>query len=192
MNIKLNDAYFAKPDTRILGYMGEHRARTITFEGLAVEGADRYKLRIEYKDFVSYEIDITEGSYLIDGSILRSIQTVKCQIYAVKSTEDGYELVKKSQIFYLDIRPSLKGEPVPIPTYEAAQEYLDQILDLIESGGMKYPEYGGSYSVGSSLTDDITLPTAQRSLEDNITVNKLPTYEVDNLSGGKTYIIGGN
>lgn len=135
MKISLSDAYYAVTDTRLLGYIGEHKARTITFEGLEVEGAERYKLRIAYKDMVSYEIDISSGSYVIDGSLLRSIQTVKAQIYAVKSGDEGYELVKKSNIFELEIRPALKNEPAPIPTYESAKEYLDEILDYIEGGG---------------------------------------------------------
>ncbi len=135
MKISLSDAYYAVTDTKLLGYIGEHKARTITFEGLEVEGAERYKLRIEYKDMVSYEIDISSGSYVIDGSLLRSIQTVKAQIYALKSGDEGYELVKKSNIFELEIRPALENEPAPIPTYESAKEYLDEILDYIGGGG---------------------------------------------------------
>ena len=135
MTITLNSNYQAKPDTRILGYKGEHNARTIAFEGLTVSGADHYKLRIEYNDKLSYEADIINGEYTVDGSLLRSVQTVGAQILAVKTNSGGYDLVKKSNVFELKILPSLNGEPAPIPSYQAAKEYFDQILEYIDTEG---------------------------------------------------------
>ena len=135
MIITLNSNYHAKTDTRLLGYVGEHNARTVTFEGLNVSGADHYKLRVEYNDKLSYEVDITGGEYNVEGSILRSVQTVKVQILAVKTNAQGYDLVKKSNILELEIRPALNGEPAPIPSYESAKVYLDNIIDYIDSEG---------------------------------------------------------
>ena len=129
MTISLSAAYYASTDTALLGYVGEHHARTIHINGLDTDGADRYKLRIEYADGVSYEVDITGGEYLIDGSLLRSPQTVRAQIYALKTNGDNYELVKKSQIFTLKICPALESSPAPIPTYEASREIADKLMD---------------------------------------------------------------
>ena len=136
--IKLSSTYrVLHIDEPILGYIGEHNARTITFENLSVEGADHYRLRIEYTDRVSYEVEISEGSYTVTGSLLRSVQKVKAQIYAVKTDENGYELVKKSNIFHLVILPSLRGTPAAIPSFEASKSYLDEIMGYVDRG-----EYG--------------------------------------------------
>ena len=71
MKIMLNASYSARADFSCIGYVGETNARTITFEGLVIEGADSYKMRFEYPDGTSYEVDITNGSYTVGGSLLR-------------------------------------------------------------------------------------------------------------------------
>ena len=161
MTITLSENYYATLDDTLLGYCGEHRARKIIFQGLAVEGADHYKLRFCYKDHTSYEVDITEGEYIIDGSVLRAPQRIKAQIFAVKLSEnEGYELVRKSQIFELEIKPSLCGEPAPIPTYEAAQEYLDEILDAIDENNnydrlLNKPQINGHTLEGDKTFEEL-------------------------------------
>ena len=107
MKVMLNASYSARADFSCIGYVGETNARTITFEGLVIEGADSYKMRFEYPDGTSYEVDITDGAYTVGGSLLRCACEVQCQIFACKAVGDKYELVKKSNIFCLLIKQFL-------------------------------------------------------------------------------------
>ncbi len=50
--------------------------------------------------------------------------------------------------------------------------------------------YTGDYTVRSQVEEDYELPTAQKYLAKNITVEKIPYYETDNLSDGLTVYIG--
>ena len=160
MTIYLDKDYFARPDSDLLGYVGEHQSRKVALCGYETEGADSYRLRIEYSDEVSYEIDITQGECIIDGSVLRSPQKVKAQLYALRAVNDSYELVKKSQVFLLAIKPSLSGEPAPIPTYEQAQSLLDEILEYIAIYGSynaltDKPRINNTELVGNKTLGDI-------------------------------------
>lgn len=56
-------------------------------------------------------------------------------------------------------------------------------------GGGKYPDYKGSYEITPSLEEQM-LKTKNRSMNKDVTVNPIPTYEVSNDSG-TTFIIGG-
>ena len=85
MHIKLNEDYNVTLSTALLGYVGETNARPVMFEGLTVDGADRYVLTIDYGDGVQYEVDITDGTWTPTADILRSAQTVSCQICAKKT-----------------------------------------------------------------------------------------------------------
>lgn len=51
------------------------------------------------------------------------------------------------------------------------------------------PEYSGPYDI-TPLFSAQTLPTAKRLLQQNITIKKIPQYEVTNDSNGYTLIIG--
>lgn len=55
-------------------------------------------------------------------------------------------------------------------------------------GGL--PAYRGEYDVIPLPRDDIVLPTANRSMSDDVTVRRIPYYETSNPSGGYTAIIG--
>lgn len=61
----------------------------------------------------------------------------------------------------------------------------------IENRDSRLPYYEGEYAVRPAPYDDITLPTANRSMREDVTVEKIPTYTVSNPSGGNTFIIGG-
>lgn len=50
--------------------------------------------------------------------------------------------------------------------------------------------YSGSYHVVPSVENDISLPTKSKVMNQNLTVAKVPQFEVSNESGGKTLIIG--
>ena len=125
MTITLNADYDVTLNNALLGYIGETRARPVTFEGLAVDGADRYVLTIDYGDGVEYEVDITGGQWTPTADILRSAQTVSCQIAAKKLSGQEYILVKKSRIFRLRIGAAIGDNAVPSP--DVAVDALDRI-----------------------------------------------------------------
>lgn len=125
MVIRLNENYEATLNNALLGYIGETNARPVSVEGLTVDGADRYVLTIDYGDGVTYEVDITGGTWTPTADILRSAQTVSCQICAKKLSGDEYELVKKSRIFRLRIGAAIGDVAVPSP--DVAMDALDRI-----------------------------------------------------------------
>ena len=125
MVIRLDENYNAMTSTALLGYVGETNARPVSVEGLTVDGADRYVLKIDYGDGVQYEVDITGGTWTPTADILRSAQTVSCQICAKKLSGDEYILVKKSRIFRLRIGAAIGDNAVPSP--DVAMDALDRI-----------------------------------------------------------------
>lgn len=125
MTITLNSDYDVTLSTALLGYVGETNARPVSVEGLTVDGADRYVLTIDYGDGTVYEVDITGGQWTPTADILRSAQTVSCQICAKKLSGDEYILVKKSRIFRLRIGAAIGDNAVPSP--DVAMDALDRI-----------------------------------------------------------------
>lgn len=130
MTITLNADYDVTLSTALLGYVGETNARPVSVEGLTVDGADRYVLTIDYGDGVQYEVDITGGQWTPTADILRSSQTVSCQICAKKLSGDEYVLVKKSRIFRLRIGTAIGDNAVPSPS--VAADALDRIAAIGE------------------------------------------------------------
>lgn len=125
MHIKLNEDYNVVVNTALLGYVGETQARPVTIEGMEVDGADRYVLTIDYGDGVQYEVDITDGTWTPTADILRSAQTVSCQIAAKKLSGQEYILVKKSRIFRLRIGAAIGDTAILSP--DVAVDALDRI-----------------------------------------------------------------
>lgn len=125
MTITLNSDYDVTLSTALLGYVGETNARPVTIEGMEIDGADRYVLTIDYGCGVEYEVDITGGQWTPTADILRSAQTVSCQIVAKKLSGDEYILVKKSRIFHLRIGAAIGNNAVPSP--DVAVDALDRI-----------------------------------------------------------------
>lgn len=125
MTITLNADYDVTLNTALLGYVGETNARPVMFEGLTVDGADRYVLTIDYGDGTAYEVDITGGQWTPTADILRSAQTVSCQICAKKLSGNEYILLKKSRIFRLRIGAAIGNNAVPSP--DVAMDALDRI-----------------------------------------------------------------
>ena len=125
MTITLNSDYDVTLNTALLGYVGETNARPVSVEGMEVDGADRYVLTIDYGDGVQYEVDITGGQWTPTADILRSAQTVSCQIAAKKLSGDEYILVKKSRIFRLRIGAAIGDTAIPSPS--VAADALDRI-----------------------------------------------------------------
>lgn len=125
MVIRLNENYEATLNTALLGYVGETNARPVSIEGMEIDGADRYVLTIDYGDGVQYKVDITGGQWTPTADILRSAQTVSCQIAAKKLSGQEYILVKKSRIFRLRIGAAIGDNAVPSP--DVAVDALDRI-----------------------------------------------------------------
>lgn len=125
MVIRLDENYNAMTSTALLGYVGETNARPVSVEGLTVDGADRYVLTIDYGDGVTYEVDITGGTWTPTADILRSAQTVSCQIAAKKLSGNEYILLKKSRIFRLRIGAAIGDTAIPSP--DVAKDALDRI-----------------------------------------------------------------
>lgn len=125
MVIRLDENYNAMTSTALLGYVGETNARPVSFEGMEIDGADRYVLTIDYGDGVQYEVDITGGQWTPTADILRSAQTVNCQIAAKKLSGNEYILVKKSRIFRLRIGAAIGDTAIPSPS--VAADALDRI-----------------------------------------------------------------
>lgn len=125
MTITLNSDYDVTLNTALLGYVGETNARPVSVEGMEIDGADRYVLSIDYGDGTVYEVDITGGQWTPTADILRSAQTVSCQIAAKKLSGDEYILVKKSRIFRLRIGAAIGDTAIPSPS--VAADALDRI-----------------------------------------------------------------
>lgn len=125
MVIRLDENYNAMTSTALLGYVGETNARPVSVEGMEIDGADRYMLTIDYGDGVTYEVDITGGQWTPTADILRSAQTVSCQICAKKLSGQEYILVKKSRIFRLRIGAAIGDNAIPSPS--VAADALDRI-----------------------------------------------------------------
>lgn len=125
MHIKINEDYNVVVNTALLGYVGETNARPVSVEGMEIDGADRYVLTIDYGDGTVYDVDISEGTWTPTADILRSAQTVSCQIAAKKLSGDEYVLVKKSRIFRLRIGAAIGDTAVPSP--DVAVDALDRI-----------------------------------------------------------------
>jgi hypothetical protein len=92
---------------------------------MEIDGADRYVMTIDYGGSVTYEVDITGGQWTPTADILRSAQTVSCQIAAKKLSGDEYILVKKSRIFRLRIGAAIGDTAIPSPS--VAADALDRI-----------------------------------------------------------------
>lgn len=125
MTITLNADYDVTLSTALLGYVGETNARHVSVEGMEIDGADRYVLTIDYGDGTVYEVDISGGQWTPTADILRSAQTVSCQIAAKKLSGDEYVLVKKSRIFRLRIGAAIGDTAIPSPS--VAADALDRI-----------------------------------------------------------------
>lgn len=125
MTITLNADYDVTLSTALLGYVGETNARPVSVEGMEIDGADRYVMTIDYGDGTVYEVDITGGQWTPTADILRSAQTVSCQICAKKLSGNEYILLKKSRIFRLRIGAAISDTAIPSP--DVAMDALDKI-----------------------------------------------------------------
>ena len=167
MHIKINEDYNVVVNTALLGYVGETNARPVSVEGMEIDGADRYVLTIDYGDGVTYEVDITGGQWTPTADILRSAQTVSCQICAKKLSGQKYILVKKSRIFRLRIGAAIGNNAVPSP--DVAMDALDRI-DAI--GRQAHADMQTAVTVAETATT-----AAENAAKSPVTSIRLPLPE---------------
>ncbi len=66
----------------------------------------------------------------------------------------------------------------------------NKLTGVIAQSGGSFPKYEGEYEVIPSLAEDIKLETAKKVMTDDVTVKKVPRYDVANEAGGTTIYIG--
>jgi hypothetical protein len=66
----------------------------------------------------------------------------------------------------------------------------NKLTGVIAQSGGSFPKYEGEYEVTPSLAEDIKLETAKKVMTDDVTVKKVPRYDVANEAGGTTIYIG--
>lgn len=62
-------------------------------------------------------------------------------------------------------------------------------VDVTGTTVVSAPEYSGSYDITPLFTAQV-LPTAKKLMQKDVTIRKIPQYEVSNDSNGYTLIIG--
>ena len=75
-------------------------------------------------------------------------------------------------------------DTIPLENIEVKQDGININITTNE-----VPNYEGEYIVTPKVTEQ-TLPTAQTLLERDVTIEKIPYFEVSNISGGMTASIG--
>ena len=61
---------------------------------------------------------------------------------------------------------------------------------VIQTGGEIILTYEGEYEVTPQVDKPVVLHTKAKRMNDDVTVKKIPQYEVSNAAGGKTLTIG--
>lgn len=61
-------------------------------------------------------------------------------------------------------------------------------VKVIHMGGGE--PYRGAYTVAPKTYEETVLPTKAKTMLDNVTIKKIPQYEVSNEAGGITLILG--
>lgn len=56
--------------------------------------------------------------------------------------------------------------------------------------GGEYPPYIGQTSIKPLPFDDVILNTKEKTVFEDIKIAKIPHFDVSNIEGGKTFIIG--
>jgi hypothetical protein len=156
MKIYIDSDYYAKPDTELLGYVGERSTREIDITGLRLTEADSFSFIIKYEDGVIYEAPIVNSFVHITSSMLRAAGRVKCQIVA-KTYFSGTQVcsnTKKSNIFALVIKPAISGDIQPLPDDEQPRgSLLPGISEAVD--GVELPSPQASRIITDVIADAI-------------------------------------
>ena len=71
---------------------------------------------------------------------------------------------------------------------EAIHFHAEPHVIAVNSGDV--PVYDGAYSVTPKVYEETTLETKQKLMQNNVTVARIPQYQVSNDADGVTLIIG--
>lgn len=71
----------------------------------------------------------------------------------------------------------------------AQQSAVSVRVDVTGTAVVSAPEYSGPYDITPLFTAQV-LPTAKKLMQKDVTIRKIPQYEVSNDSSGYTLIIG--
>ena len=71
---------------------------------------------------------------------------------------------------------------------EAIHFHAEPHVIAVNSGDI--PVYDGAYSVTPKVYEETTLETKQKLMQNNVTVARIPQYQVSNDADGVTLIIG--
>lgn len=71
---------------------------------------------------------------------------------------------------------------------EAIHFHAEPHVIAVNSGDV--PVYDGAYSVTPKVYEETTLETKQKLMKNNVTVARIPQYQVSNDADGVTLIIG--
>lgn len=73
----------------------------------------------------------------------------------------------------------------------SAELTCDGIISGTISVPMNYEAYDGEYKVTPAIHEQ-TMATSQKVMKDDVTIKKIPYYDVSNQAGGSTIYIGGD
>lgn len=93
-------------------------------------------------------------------------------------------------IIFIDSK--LSGDISVDGSLSAEMEIQAQLSGQLDPGGGSFPPYPGPYEVTPLVESDQSLDTSGHRMLDDVTVFKVPTYEVSGPTGGITLIIGGD
>lgn len=130
MKFYVDHTYSARVTDRLLGYVGESDARRVDAVFDKEAGAELYVLRLDYGNGKVYELDLTDGSAKIPGSLLLREQTVPCQFCALHCEDGKYVLVRKTNVFDGIIRHGIGDATDTVPAYEESVKAVAELRTL--------------------------------------------------------------
>ena len=102
-----------------------------------------------------------------------------------------------AEIEVRDIQPAVEIELRDIqPAVEIELRDIQLVVEIelrdvvVQAGGEAIPVYEGAYEITPRVNGPVVLPTKDKRMNDDVTVKKIPQYEVSNEAGGKTFIVG--
>lgn len=127
----------------------------------------------------------------VTGTVTSGAMIVNDWAITMEAIAGGHRLTARrgTEVQSMDIMDGSGGSGAGLPAVSEADE--GKVLTV--SGGAwmakALPVYEGAYSI-TPITGDITLETAQRLMEADVVVQKIPYGEVTNSAGGVTASIG--
>lgn len=143
------------------------------------------------------------GELEIPDILLRQAGTL--YVYIVCSNEFGTSFTDERLRIHVEPRPRPDDYVYTPEETKLWEQKLDKKFGVENAGkflaiandGTVIPEdvqcvaeYKGTYTTVSKFGDDVVLETKDKAMTDNVTVKKMPQFEVSNDAGGKTLILG--